>query len=132
MNKNTHFNKGIGVLIGTIEVVFGFLTLIASTIVQFGHFSEFSPKPVNVYVFVTLSSLAGVVLGAGLLKGKAWARILLVCFAGYVILTKILVYSGLLSFGGTMLTVIPSGAKDAISLLYHSAIVIFLSRRSHR
>ncbi len=132
IHKFLHPKKGITLLVGYLELVMGFLVISVSTFAQFGHFSVFSPKPVNVYLFVVASALTGIVLGAGILSGKAWARTLLVFFAGYVILTKILAYGGLLSFKGTILTSIPTGIKDAVSLLYHSFIVLFLSQKVQR
>jgi hypothetical protein len=85
------------------------------------------PKPLNVYIFVTLTAIMAVVFGIGLLYDGKWAVRLLIFFSGYIILTKILVYAGLLSFAGAIITIVPVALKDGISILYHSALIIFLA-----
>lgn len=113
--------------IGWTEIAIGFVTVLGIAAVQVWGIGGLPRKPDEVYVFVTATGIAAFVLGAGLVRGKNWARILLIFFSGYIILTKILIYFGLLTFNGAMLTIIPAGLKDVFSSLYHLILILLLS-----
>jgi len=66
-------------------------------------------------------------LGYNILKLKDWARKILIYFSGYIVLTKILIYTGLLSLNGQILIFIPSWIKDLTSTFYHLAIILILA-----
>lgn len=117
----------IKTIIAWIEILIGATTLIISSMVQFTGVFTAQPKPTNVYIFVILTAIMAVAFGIGLLYDGKWAVRLLIFFSGYVILTKILVYAGLLSFKGALITIVPTAFKDGISVLYHSVLIIFLA-----
>ncbi|MGB2601058.1 MAG: hypothetical protein WBD00_05450 [Candidatus Omnitrophota bacterium] len=117
----------IKTIIAWIEIFIGAITLLSASIVQFSGAFNMQPKPLNVYIFVTLTAIMAVVFGIGLLYDGKWAVRLLIFFSGYIILTKVLVYAGLLSFAGAIITIVPVALKDGISILYHSALIIFLA-----
>ena len=117
----------IKTIIAWIEILIGATTLIISSMVQFTGAFTAQPKPTNVYIFVILTAIMAVAFGVGLLYDGKWAVRLLIFFSGYVILTKILVYAGLLSFKGALITIVPTAFKDGISVLYHSVLIIFLA-----
>jgi hypothetical protein len=50
----------------------------------------------------------------------------LVFFSGYVVLTKLLIFAGLLELKGAIITVVPSWSKDLLSLAYHAVLIILL------
>ena len=89
-------------------------------------------KPANVFIFVLLSAITSATIGAGLLAHKQWARTLLVFFSGYIIITKILIFSDLLHFSGEMITFVSAGVKNLISVGYHSFVIVFFARRDVR
>lgn len=115
--------------VGIIELVIGISTFISISTFSLMSISE---KPINIFTFVFISSIISIIIGAGLLTHKNWARNLIVFFSGYVILTKILIYSGILHFSGEILAFIPTDIKDFTSILYHSFIIYFFSRRHIR
>jgi hypothetical protein len=112
-------------VIALIEIFIGFVTL-ASLIVH--SVLSLSTKPFNVFTFVLASSVTSAILGIGLLNHKDWARALLVFFSGYIILTKILIFMGLLDFSGEIFTHIPTGIKNSFSVLYHTLLILYLTR----
>jgi hypothetical protein len=117
--------KTITRLIAIIEIGIGLATLAGTTAVQFWGAFGLAPKPLNVYIFVLIAATSALVLGAGLLSGKKWARILLIFFAGYILLTKLLIYLGLMSFTGAVITAPSPDVKDGISAVYHAFLVLF-------
>ena len=117
----------IKTIIAWIEILIGVITLFSASIVQFSNIFNVQSKPLNVYIFVILTAIMAVVFGMGLLYDGKWAIRLLIFFSGYIILTKILVYAGLLSFSGNIITIIPVPIKDGMSILYHLVLIIFLA-----
>ena len=85
-------------------------------------------KPLSVFIFVLISSAISISIGLGLFNHKEWARKTLIFFAGYIILTKLMTFSNLLQFTGEIITFIPAGFKNSISILYHSLIVLFFNQ----
>ena len=110
----------IELLIG-LSTIFSLITFILLSIVI---------KPFNVYIFVMISSVISTILGIGILKYKEQARILLVFFSGYVILTKILVFSNLLQLCCDIIVFIPSYFKNSTSIIYHTFIILFFTQKN--
>ena len=110
-------------LIGLTEIVIGTITL-ASLVKPL--FSGFLPKPLNVFLFVLVSSLISVTLGIGMLLRWHYARKLLLFFAGWVLLSKILVYSGIIVLCCALETTIAPDVKNAASIVYHLCVILYL------
>jgi hypothetical protein len=89
-----------------------------------------SKKSPNVFMFVLMSATASSLIGIGLLRHKHWARMVLVFFSGYIVLTKILIFADLLHFNGEIITLIPASLKNYISIAYHCFVVLFFTRRT--
>jgi hypothetical protein len=70
--------------------------------------------------------LTSTTLGVGLLFRSSLCRKLLVFFSGWIILSKILIFSGLLVFHGNLETLLDPRAKDALSILYHTFAIVYL------
>ena len=119
--------KRIIKIIAYIEILIGLSTILGlATSPLF-----FVPtKPLNVFVFVMISAVVSGILGIGILKYKEQARILIVFFSGYVVLTKILVFSNLLQLYCDRVTFIPSYFKNSISIFYHVFIILFFTRQN--
>jgi len=119
--------KRITVIIKTIgiaELLIGLSTL--STLAYYSAFG-ISKKSTGTLVFVCVTSLISLCLGAGMLASRNWARRLLVFFSFYVALKKVFIFAGILQFTGEVFTVIPIWLKDVISLVYHIAVGTFLN-----
>lgn len=114
-------------LVGFIELFIGLSTILFVTI--FDIFSLAS-KPPGVFVFVVLSGTLSAVIGFGILRHKNWSRILLIFFSGYVIVMKILIYMDVIRFTGEIMTFPPPYIKDAISLLYHIAVIVLFTNKN--
>lgn len=114
-------------IIGRIELLIGLLTIIS--LISYPLIFSVT-KPRNVFLFVLISSLISIAIGIGLLKFRESARRLLLFFSAYIVFTKIMILSGLLEFTGEIITFIPKGFKDVISLIYHIAILILLNMKN--
>lgn len=115
--------------IAVIELLIGLSTissLVTSCIL------DASRKPLNVFIFVLATSITSAFIGLGLFRRHRLAWLLLVFFSGYIVLTKILLLTGLMIFTGEIITFIPMDIKNYISIAYHSFIVFYFTRKSVR
>ena len=117
----------IRIIIGYTEISIGAATIISSTAIQYINLGGSHKKPENVYFFVVIASLAAITLGTGLIMDKRWARQLLVFFSGYIVLTKMMIYLGLMSMEGSLITFPPRAIIDAISSTYHILVIFLLT-----
>jgi len=75
-------------------------------------------------------SLISIAIGIGLFKYKNWGRKILIFFSGYVIFTKFLLVSHLVTFTGNTIAFMSNNAKDTMSLIYHIVILIVFNLKS--
>jgi len=123
--KLNQLPKGI-LMFSTIEIVIGFVTL--STI-TFSLIAGLNTKPLNVLIFVYITSVLSFILGIGLLKLNRQAHELLLFFTGVIILTKILTVFGIMRLNGALETGINANVKNALSILYHLLLWCYLGRK---
>jgi len=112
-------------VIALVEILIGLITLLGLTISVFGIAES---KPVNVFIFVLVSACISVILGIGLLKKKIWAHKLLIFFSGYIIITKILIFAGILQLTGELLKVVPPVMQNILSAIYHIFVIVILRK----
>lgn len=112
--------------IASVELAIGITTLAG---VAFYGLLGLSTKSASVALFVISSNLVSIALGAGLLNYRSWARVFLLFFSGYVILTKLFIFAGLIKLNGEIFLLLPGNLKDIISVLYHTFILISLNQR---
>ena len=126
MNKK-NFNRIIIRIVSVIEILIGssisLSFIIASLITPPG-------RPKTVYGFVVATSLISVIIGIGLFRYKEWGRRILIFFAGYVIVTKFLLVTHLVTFIGNTIEFMSIQAKDILSLIYHIVILIVFNLKS--
>ncbi len=106
------------------EVLIGALTVISSV---FFLLAGASQKPLNVLVFVLVTSTLSLLMGLGLYARNDLIRRALIFFSGYIALTKVMMFMGLFSFSGEVLSTFPTGFKNALSAAYHLFVMIFLA-----
>ena len=121
-NKNTWLPV---VFFAIVEIAIGVSTL-TGLIVSL--ITRVSTKPPAVIVFVTATSLVSLSLGIGLIRHSSVCYRALVYFATVVILSKILIFAGIITLSGALETVIPSGIKNTVSIFYHSLILLYLTQ----
>jgi len=114
-------------IVAFIELSIGEATIFGTTVSTLLLLAKKSP---NVFIFVILSATASAVIGIGLYHYKEWARMLLVFFSGYIIVTKMLVFANLLHFNGEIITFISTGLKNYISIAYHAFVMLFFTRQA--
>jgi uncharacterized protein YybS (DUF2232 family) len=114
-------------LFGLIEIGIGTVTLAA---IGRNLLAGVLPKPPNVLAFVVISSLISICLGAGILCRRPYARKFLIFFAGWVILSKILIFAGIIVLCCEMETTMAPDIKNIISILYHIAVITYFHSRS--
>jgi len=113
-------------IIAIIELSMGVFTICGITIYAL---LTISKKPLNVFIFIFLANLTSSIIGIGLLNYKQWARNFLVFFSGCIVLTKIMIFAGLLHLNGEIVTFPPASLKNYVSIVYHGFIVLFLTRQ---
>ena len=114
-------------VIATIEIFIGLFTLFGMAL-----YSNLGllVKPPNVLTFVTVTAVFSTLLGLGLFRRKGAAAMLLVFFSGYIILTKVMIATGLMQFNGAILAYVPTDLKNIISAFYHLFVIVFLTKPS--
>ena len=122
--KKENVSKTIIRGIAIIEILIG-LSISLSFIIA----SLITPpgRPKAVYGFVIATSLISIIIGIGLFKYKNWGRQILIFFAGYVIITKFLLVTHLVTFVGNTIEFMSLQSKDIASLFYHAGILVVLN-----
>lgn len=108
----------VEVMIGTITVLFNLITLSLGA----------NNKSPNVLAFVVVSGIASLLIGLGILNLKKLAYQLLLYFSSVVILSKFLVFAGVISLNGALETTIPAPLKTICSIVYHSLVIFYLKK----
>jgi hypothetical protein len=122
-------SKGI-LIFGITEISIGTITLIA--ILTNLLLSATSTKPLNVLTFVIATSIMSVGLGVGIILRRVHAYHMLLFFASVIILSKILIFTNIISLHGALETSIPASRKNIISLIYHIIILIYFNLKDVR
>jgi hypothetical protein len=118
-----HF-RGV-LIIGVIEIVIGGVTLLANIgSLMLGQ----NPKTFNVLIFILITGCASTLIGAGLLKLNKTAYRLLLYFSSVIVLSKLLIFAGIIELNGALETQVPAFWKRLISISYHSFLFIYLLR----
>jgi hypothetical protein len=120
--------RGI-ILFGIIEILIGFITLIA---VILSLIQGNSTKPLEVLVFVLITAAISAILGFGILKYSRICYYSLLYFSSIIILSKILIFTKIITLSGALETTIPSFFKNLISILYHSLLIFYFTSKSVR
>lgn len=121
--------KGGVIFFGWTEITIGLITIIS---LLEARMLGFASKPLPVFLFVFITSSISLVLGAGILDYRMWARKLLMFFAGYIALTKLLILFGVVRLSSPFETLMPPTIKNWISLAYHMLVVLFMNREKTR
>ncbi|OGX24039.1 MAG: hypothetical protein A2787_09635 [Omnitrophica WOR_2 bacterium RIFCSPHIGHO2_01_FULL_48_9] len=121
-----HHHKTIFV-IGTIEILIGGLTLLA-TIVSLSF--SFNAKSPNVLIFVIVSAAVSTFIGIGIIRHRKLAYQLLIYFSSVVLLSKILIFMGIIELNGSLETFFSASLKNEISALYHAFVIFYLLKHN--
>jgi len=106
------------IFIGSITLFTNFISIVLST----------NNKTPNVLYFVIVAAITSTLIGIGLLRLKKLAYQLLLYFSSVVILSKILIFMNIVQLNGALETTIPNTMKDMISIIYHSAVIFYLTK----
>jgi len=129
VNKiNLMKHRGI-IIFAAIEIALGLITL-AAVIFSMAH--GVCSKPPQVLLFVLVTALTSTGLGIGILRYHIHSYHLLLYFSSVIILSKFLIYGKIISLSGALETAIPSDLKSGISIVYHSLLIYYFSRKSVR
>jgi len=111
--------------IGIIEICIGGSTLLSNlaTLVQ-----SQNNKSLGVLCFVLIAGALSASLGIGLLKCRKEAYLLLLYFSSIIILSKILIFMGVIQLNGALETTVPSPIKNIASIMYHGFVIAYLSK----
>lgn len=122
------FRLGIYIF-GLTEIIIGLVTLIA---IGISLFIGKSQKPLEVFIFVLVTSGLSLSLGMGVLKRNLTSYHLLLFFSVTVIFSKILIFAKIISLSGALETTIPAPTKNIISIIYHSLLIWYFTQPSIR
>ena len=111
------------------EIFIGGITLISVTT---SLILANSTKPLNVLVFVIITSLISFLLGIGLLMRNPQAYYIILYFSITIIISKILIFAKIISLNGALETSLPAPVKNIVSLLYHSLILVVFNLKNIR
>ena len=121
-------HEKIGIRIfGIIEILIGSVTFIA---LLASFFLGRSAKPAEVFVFVLTTSIISAGLGIGLIRHNLHSYHILLFFSAVIILSKFLVFAGIIYFNGALETTISPYFKNITSIIYHGILLIYLTRAS--
>ena len=112
----------IEILIGTVTLAAVILSLIQNQ----------STKPLGVIIFVLTASAISISIGFGILKYNLACYYLLLYFSSIIILSKILIVANIITLNGASETTVPPATKNIISILYHSLVIFYFTRKSVR
>lgn len=116
-------------LFAFIEILIGLITFIA---VILSLIQGKSTKPIQVLIFVLATATISSYLGFGILKHNLKSYYLLLYFSSVIILSKILIFAKIITLNGALETTIPASFKDTVSILYHSLLIFYFTRKSTR
>jgi hypothetical protein len=116
-------------LFAITEILIGLITL---TAVILSLAQGKSIKSLEVLVFVLITAIISSGLGLGILRYKLLAYRLLLYFSSIIILSKILIVAKLITLTGALETTIPYSLKNITSVLYHSLLIFYFTRKSIR
>jgi len=109
------------------EIFIGAATL---TAVSLSLIERTSTKPTQVLIFVLITAITSAVLGLGILRRNLRCYRILVFFSLVVILSKILIFAKIVTLNGALETTVPADLKNIISLIYHSLLIFYFTRKS--
>ena len=113
--------KGI-FFFGFLEIAIGTITL--ATVIQ-SLLTGIFLKPVNILIFVIVSCIISLSLGIGILLRREYARKLLIYFAGWIILSKVLIFAKIIILYCELETTVSSSLKNIISIIYHFIVIMY-------
>lgn len=123
-------SPSLGIIVfGLIEVVIGFITLIA---VILSLWLGRSQKPLEVLIFILTTAIISLSLGIGVLRRNLTSYHLLLFFSYAIILSKILIFAKIIILSGALETTVPAPLKNMISIVYHSLLIWYFSCPSIR
>jgi len=111
--------------IGVMEILIGAITISGT---MFSVMAGANAKTPNVLGFVLLTSFLSTALGTGILKHKKTACDLLIYFSSVIVLSKVLIFAGILTLNGALETSVPAPFKNSVSILYHCFVIFYLCR----
>ncbi len=116
-------------IIGTIEILIGGLTFVSTVIASIFSIGHKTP---NVFVFVLLTSVMSTLIGIGLLRQNRLAYQALLYFSSVIVLSKVLIFTDIIYLNGALETHIPGSFKNLVSIIYHAAVIYFLTHHTVR
>jgi hypothetical protein len=111
--------------IGIIEIFLGGGALLGNIVTL--ALSE-NNKSLGVFCFVAIAGIISALLGVGLLKFRKEAYLILLYFSSVIILSKLLIFMGVIHLNGALETAIPGSIKNIISVIYHGLVIAYLNK----
>jgi len=92
----------------------------------------FSAVPLNVFLFIVTTSIISFGLGIGVLTSNRHARHMILFFAAMIILSKILIFAGIISLRGELVSRVSEPLRNILSIIYHAAILVYFNSKTVR
>lgn len=111
--------------IGIAEILIGGVTLLTNFV---SLALSLNPKSTNVFIFVTVTGTLSTLIGIGILMRDKLAYQGLLYFASVIILSKVLIFAGIIHLNGALESTLPGDLKNSVSIAYHGSLLYLLSR----
>ena len=119
--KDKNLEGGFGI----IEILIGSVTLLSNFVTVLLGVNNKTP---NVLLFVVVTGAVSTLIGVGILKLKKSAYQLLLYFSSIIVLSKLLIFLGIIHLNGALETTVPAPIKRMLSVGYHLAIILYLNK----
>jgi hypothetical protein len=108
------------------EIILGLASLGSTFICLLKHYCIYPPASL---AFLLITAFISISLGLGILKHNVHAYHLLIFFSGLIVLSKILIFGQIISLNQNIITLLPPGTKNMTSLIYHSLLIFYFTRK---
>ena len=109
------------------EIILGIVSLFCTTFCLLNNQPAY---PATAAIFLVATALISISLGIGILNYNRQSYYLLIFFSGVVALSKILIFSNVISLNLTITFRVTPRVSNATSLIYHSLLIFYFTRKS--
>lgn len=121
-------NRGVW-FFAVVEILIGLITLSA---VGLSLIQGRCLKPPEVIIFVLGTALISLGLGIGILTYNIHCYHLLLYFSSVIILSKLLIFTKIITLSGALETTLSFDFKNAASVIYHGLLIFYFTRSGIR
>lgn len=108
------------------EIMLGIVSLFS---LAFSLLNNPPSYPTTLTTFLLAAALISISLGIGILNFSRQSYYLLIFFSGVIVLSKILIFSNIISLNQAITSPFTPGVKNSVSFIYHSLLIFYFTRK---